>query len=205
MRFRLVPTDDRFFALFTEGAQNMTEAAGLLREFVGDLADGETRNAAIKVCERRGDELTRSILQRLSSTFVTPFDREDIHALAEAIDDVLDEIHAVADLLHLMAVRTPLPEVQEQAQILVQMAEQTVSLMERLESMKGVQPFLDAIDALESEGDGIYRRTVSHLFSGEFDALEVLRWKDIVNAMEQALNTVEDISDVVASIVLKHA
>lgn len=183
----------------------MSEAAKLLRDFVADLPDGERRNAAIKTCERHGDELTRNILQRLSTTFVTPFDREDINALDEAIDDVVDEIHAVADLMHLMGVREALPEVKEQTEILVKMAEQTVSLMGRLESMKGVQPFLDAIDSLESEGDGVYRRTVTRLFSGDFDALEVLRWKDIVNALEQALNTVEDISDVVESIVLKHA
>ena len=100
---------------------------------------------------------------------------------------------------------TALPELTEQADLLVQMADETEALIDRLESMKGVQPHLDAIDRLESEGDAIYRRILARLFSGEFEALEVLRWKDIVEALEGALNTLEDISDVVESIVLKHA
>ena len=89
--------------------------------------------------------------------------------------------------------------------LLVQMADETVGLVDRLESMKGVQPYLERIDRLESEGDAVYRRTVARLFSGEFEALDVLRWKDIVEAMEAALNTIEDISNVVEAIVLKHA
>lgn len=203
MRFRLVPTDDRFFDLFSDAAANAAESARRLRKI---LADGQERDYGLIIeCERRGDELTRTIVQRLNSTFVTPFDREDIHALAEELDDVVDDILEVSYRIQLSSIDEPLPELLQQADVLVQMTETTVELISRLPSMKGVQPFLDRVDALESEGDGMYRAALGRLFGGEFDGVEVVKWKDIIEAMEAALNTVEDISDVVESIVLKHA
>jgi uncharacterized protein Yka (UPF0111/DUF47 family) len=144
-------------------------------------------------------------VQRLNSTFVTPFDREDIHALAEELDDVVDDILEVSYRIQLSSIDEPLPELLQQADVLVQMTESTVELVSRLPSMKGVQPYLDTIDGLESEGDRVYRAALGRLFAGEFDGVEVVKWKDIIEAMEAALNTVEDISDVVESIVLKHA
>jgi len=203
MRFRLVPVDETFFALFADSAQNITTAARHLRDYVHAGATGG--NEAIVQCERRGDELVKSILQRLDSSFVTPFDREDIHALAEELDDVVDDILAVAALLQLVGVHEMLPEMKEQADLLVQMADQNEEMISRLERMREIRPFIDAIDKLETEGDRLYRRTIARLFSGEFEALEVVRWKDIIQAMEAALNTVEDISNIVESIVLKHA
>jgi predicted phosphate transport protein (TIGR00153 family) len=203
MRFRLVPTDDRFFDLFDDAAANAAECARRLRKI---LADGQDRDYGLIIeCERRGDELTKSIVQRLNSTFVTPFDREDIHALAEELDDVVDDILEVSYRIQLSSINEPLPELLQQADVLVQMTESTVELVSRLSSMKGVQPYLDTIDRLESEGDGVYRAALGRLFGGEFDGVEVVKWKDIIEAMEAALNTVEDISDVVESIVLKHA
>jgi predicted phosphate transport protein (TIGR00153 family) len=203
VRFRLLPTDDKFFTLFDQAAANASECARRLRDTIAiDTPDG---HEAIKECERLGDEITRTILQRLNSTFVTPFDREDIHALAESFDDVVDDIQTVSQLMLLTHVSTSLPEMREQADLLVRMAEEAEALINRLESMKGCQPHLDAIDAQESEGDEVYRRILGRLYSGELDTLEVLRWKGIVEALEGALNTIEDISDVVESIVLKHA
>jgi hypothetical protein len=111
----------------------------------------------------------------------------------------------VSHRMQITGITSALPELKEQADLLVQCAEETRALLERLESMKGVQPHLDAIDRLESEGDAVHRRILARLFGGEFDALEVLRWKDVIESMERALNTLEDISDIVESIVLKHA
>ena len=205
-RFKLIPTDDRFFDLFSEAAENAAECGRRLRDLLAsDFTDLAEKHARIIECEQRGDALTRDIVRRLNSTFVTPFDREDIHALAEELDDVVDDMMAVSHRLQLASVQTPLPELRDQADVLVAMADETVALMQRLESMKNVQPHLDAIDRLETEGDTLYRRTLARLFSGEFDALDVLRWKDIVEALEAALNTLEDVSNVVESIVLKHA
>ena len=205
MRFKLVPTDDTFFDLFNSAAENVADSARRLRELLDNFADIEGGHRRIIECEQRGDELTTQILNRLNTSFITPFDREDVHALAEELDDVVDDDMQVSHRLQMTGVKEPLPELKQQAEILVQMADETVLLMARLKSMKNVQEHLDAIDRLESEGDAVYRALEKRLFSGEFDALDVLRYKDVVEAMENALNTLEDASNVVESIVVKFA
>ncbi len=203
MRFRLLPTDDRFFALFNDVAANVAECARRLRELL-DGADGGLD--AVVAAERRGDELIREILTRLNTSFVTPFDREDIHGLAEVLDDVVDDVMEVGYRLELgNRDVAEMPELKQQADILVQMADETVALVDRLGSMKGTAPYLDAIDRLESEGDRVYRQALARLYSGEVKAKQTLYWKDVVDAMEAALDALEDASDVVEGIVLKHA
>ena len=204
MRFRLVPTDDRFFDLFSASARNVLEGAQRLRDYV-DEPSSATSFELVQESERRGDQLTSDILHRLDTSFVTPFDREDIHQLAEELDDVMDDVYEVAALVQLLNIEESLPELIEQARLLVRMAEETVQLIDRLESMKDTKGLLDSIDKLESEGDAVHRRVVARLFSGEFASLDVIKWKDITAAMEDALNTLEDVSDVVESIVFKHA
>jgi predicted phosphate transport protein (TIGR00153 family) len=205
VRFKLVPTDDRFFDLFSRAAENVAESARRLQDLFAKFDDLPGRHQQIIECEQIGDGITDEILNRLNTTFVTPFDREDIHALAEELDDVVDDVMAVSHRLQLTGISTPLPESQRQAEILVKMADETVKLMARLKSMKNVQPHLEVIDELESEGDTLYRATQARLFSGEFEALDVMRYKDVVEAMEAALNALEDVSNVVESIVVKHA
>jgi predicted phosphate transport protein (TIGR00153 family) len=205
VRFRLVPVDDEFFVLFSASARNAAEAAGRLRDLVNDPGHIDQHLELVVDCERKGDAHVRSLLHRLSTSFVTPFDREDIHALAEVLDDVVDDILAVAGLLRMMRVGEILPELKEQAEILVAMADATADLIDKLEKMRDVRELLDRIDSLESEGDTVHHRAIARLFSGELEPLEVLKWKDIIEAMEATLNTLEDISDIVESIVLKHA
>ena len=205
LRFRLVPVDDEFFSLFSASARNTADAARRLRDLVNDPAHMDQHLEMVVDCERRGDVHVRSILHRLSTSFVTPFDREDIHALAEELDDVVDDILGVAGLLRMMKINDILPELKEQADVLVAMADQTADLIDRLEKMRDVRELLDSIDRLESDGDAIHHRAIARLFSGELETIEVLKWKDIIEAMEKVLNTLEDISDVVESIVLKHA
>ena len=204
-RFRLVPVDEGFFTLFSASARNVADAGRRLRDLVNATDASDTHFEEIVACEHLGDKHVSELLTRLSTSFVTPFDREDIHALTEELDDVVDDILAVASLIRLVKPATIIPERREQAEILVQMADQTADLIDKLESMKDVRGLLDSIDKLESQGDVIHHNVIARLFSGEMDALEVLKWKDIVEAMEAALNTLEDISDVVESIVLKHA
>ncbi len=203
MGFRLLPSDERFFELFAAAAVNVSDCAQRLRELLDSEGNGLE---AVIACERRGDELTREILHRLNTSFVTPFDREDIHALAEGLDDVVDDMLEVAYILDLgdRDVST-MPELKQQADILVQMANEVALIGGRLESMKGLAPHLDAIDRLESEGDQIYRNALRRLYSDEFKARVTMYWKDVVETMEAALDTIEDISDVVEAIVLKHA
>ena len=118
---------------------------------------------------------------------------------------VVDDIQAVSDLLVLHDVDEPLAEVREMADVLVKAAEANVALIGKLSRLRGIEPELEAVDRLESEADRIYRRTVAHLFSGDFNAFDVLRWKGIVEAIESAINGIERVSDVVAAIVIKHA
>jgi predicted phosphate transport protein (TIGR00153 family) len=205
VRFKLLPRDEGFFPLFDEAAGNVAECARRLHSLLTNLDDVEHHRNLVRECERRGDELTRSILRRLDSSFVTPFDREDIHALTEELDDVVDDMEAAADLLVLHRVGSALPEVVEVADVLVKAAETTVSLVAKLPRLRGLEPDLETIDQLESQADGLYRRSVARLFSGEFDAFDVLRWKDIIEAIEASVNAIENISDIVESIALKHA
>ncbi len=204
-RFRLVPTDERFFPLFDQAAANLAEGARLLRDLIDQFEDVHAKHARINECERKGDELTHTILARLNTSFVTPFDREDIHALTEQIDDVMDDIQAVSELLVLHDVDEPLDEVRELTDVLVKAAEANVALIAKLHKLRGIEPELQAIDRLESEADRIYRRSVAHLFSGDFNAFDVLRWKDIIEAIEGSVNGLENISDIVESIALKHS
>jgi predicted phosphate transport protein (TIGR00153 family) len=204
MRFRLVPTDDRFFALFLDGVRNLEQGAVALEDMAGDLSNRKTKRDAIHELERKGDRITRDTLSRLSHSFVTPFDREDIHAICEGIDDVLDEIFHVADLLFLLEIDHAIPEMVELCEILRKAAASTVALFERFESMKHLDGLLEEIDRLESEGDRVYRRAVARLFR-EGDPMTVLSWKDIIAAVETAVDSIEDVGNLVESVVVKHA
>jgi predicted phosphate transport protein (TIGR00153 family) len=204
MRFRLLPTDEGFFGLFDDAAANVAACAEALARVLNDPTDSASV-AAVIGGERRGDAITAQILKRLDTSFVTPFDREDIHALAEELDDVVDDMQTVAQRIELLSVRSTVPWLTRQGDLLVELAGEAVGLLGKLGSMKGLGPHLEAIDRLESRGDEVYNEAVAHLFSGEFEALDVLRWKDLVEAMEAAINTMEDIGDVVEAILLKHA
>jgi predicted phosphate transport protein (TIGR00153 family) len=171
-----------------------------LIESGGDL---EERFDAIKACERRGDELTREILGRLDASFVTPYDREDIHALAEELDDVVDDIFAAASLIELVGIADQPDELQELTDVLVTMTGEMVALIGSMRRGDGARHRLERIQYLERQGDLIFRRGMGGLFNGGFDALHVIKWKDIVEAIENALNSIENVSDVVESILVK--
>jgi predicted phosphate transport protein (TIGR00153 family) len=204
MKFRLLPTDEKFFELFQEGAANAALCARRLLELLDAPGDASLLQK-VTDCEKQGDVITGAVLDRLHTSFVTPFDREDIHRLAEEYDDCVDDMLAVAQRLALTKVAAIPDELHQQAQLVVQMADEAAELMARLESMQGMEPHLAAIDRLESEGDQVFNLGMARLFSGEFDTLDVIRWKDLIEAMEAAMNAIEDISDVVEGIVLKHS
>lgn len=204
MKFRLLPTDEKFFDLFQESAANAALCARRLVELFDSPGD-EAKLAEVQECERAGDVVTAAILERLQTSFVTPFDREDIHRLAEELDDCVDDMLAVAERFELTKTTQVPAELHEQGRILVLLADEAAELMARLESMKDLDPHLAAIDRLESEGDRMFNQALARLFSGEFEALDVIRWKDMIQAMEAAMNAIEDVSDVVEGIVLKHS
>jgi predicted phosphate transport protein (TIGR00153 family) len=202
-KLRLAPTDEGFFVLFENSAENARECAENFRKLLESSTDLEECFEAIKGCERRGDELTREILGRLDASFVTPYDREDIHALAEEVDDVVDDIFAAASLIELVGIEDQPEELPELTDVLVTMTGEMAALIGSMRRGDGARHRLERIEYLERQGDLIFRRGMGGLFNGGFDALHVIKWKDIVEATENAINSIENVSDVVESILVK--
>lgn len=205
MRFRLTPNTTEFYVLFSQAASNMRAGVLAFKDLVDDFTDIQTKHERVKACERKGDEYTRTVLHNLDSTFVTPFDREDIQALSEGLDNILDDVYHLSEVLVLIPLDGIRPELREQAAIMEKMADVTVEAVDRLHNMSGLRELLDRIDALETEGDTIYRKALVGLFSGTLDAIEVLKWKDIISAAEGAIDQIEDLGDAIGSILVKHA
>jgi predicted phosphate transport protein (TIGR00153 family) len=205
MKFRIVPTSREFFDDFSLAAQNLADCVDRFKDVLADTSDAERRHAAVKEVERAGDDLTSRILTRLDSTFITPFDPEDIQRLAQAIDDVVDDIYHVSEMVVLTHVTDLIPEVVEQVEVLTRMAAKIVELFDHFEDMRGLRPIITEVEQLESEGNRIYRRAVARLFSGEMQPLDVIRWKDIIESLEAVLDRVEDTTNIVTTIVVKHA
>jgi predicted phosphate transport protein (TIGR00153 family) len=203
--FRIVPTDDGFFELFHNAAVNARDCAVELSKLVSSTDLLEEHFEEIKAFERHGDDITVDLLRRLDASFVTPFDREDIHALAEEIDDVVDDLFAAASLIKLSSDDERPPELEELADVLVTMTDEMVNLLDCLQTKKGARHRLERIEHLERQGDAIYQRALGRLFSGQYEALDVIRWKDTAQSLEAAINAIEDVSDVVESILVKES
>lgn len=205
MRFRIVPTSREFFDDFSLAAQNLSDCVERFKDVLADTSKSAERHVAVKEVERVGDELTSRILTRLGSTFVTPFDPEDIQRLAQAIDDVVDDIYHVSEMVVLTNVTDLIPEVLEQVDVLTRMGKKVVELYEHFEDMRGLRPIIVEIEELEGEGNRIYRRAVARLFSGEMEPVDVIRWKDIIESLEAVLDRVEDMTNIVTTVVVKQA
>lgn len=205
MRLRLFPQDPAFFALFNKSADNAVEGAKLYLEMIQKYDEPKVSHKLIREREHRGDELTHEIIRNLNTTFVTPFDREDIHALATGLDDIMDYIEAAADAFILYGIETPTDTARDQAMILVRICETVSDGVRNLKKFKDLERYSAEISAIEHEGDQIYRRAVAALFNGDHKALEVLKWKEIYEQAEHAIDAAEKVSNTLESIVLKHA
>ena len=205
MAFQVIPRERAFFDLLERASDGVSRGAAELAALIDELPHGEDRWRTIQDLEHAGDALTHRIMALLANTFVTPMDRQDIHRLASWLDDVLDSQEAVSDLLILHGVAEPIPHLRQQADVLVRATTAVVDVMGSLRSYGANGRTWADITRLEREGDRIYRRGVAELFSGEYRAMDVLKWKDILHEMEQAIDRCEDIANTVESIVLKHA
>lgn len=205
MRIRLIPREERCFDLFVEDAANVLSAARHLEEMLRTYDTVDQRAKELFAMEHQGDEISHSIGRRLNTTFVTPFDREDIVALISGLDDVLDLIEEVADTFILYQVDAPTPASQQQARIIVRQCEAIHEAMQRLRSFKGLQQYLTEINRLENEGDRITRAAVAGLFSEKTRATDIIKWKDIYGLLEATIDKCEDVSDILETIVVKHA
>jgi len=205
MKFKIVPTSREFFDDFSLAAQNLSECVDRFTDVLADTSQASERHVAVKEVERAGDEYTARILTRLDTTFVTPFDPEDIQRLAQGIDDVVDDIYHVSEMVVLTNITDLIPEVTEQVEVLSKMASKVVELFDRFEDMRGLKPIIAEVEELESEGNRIYRRAVARLFSGEMGPVDMIRWKDIIESLEAVFDRVEDMTNIVTTIVVKQA
>lgn len=205
MRLKFRPVDSSFYDLFSEAAGHLVVGAQLLSEM---LADGTSRAEVaqrMREAEHAADETTHSIVRRVNSTFVTPFDREDIYSLASALDDVMDMMDEAVDLILLYEVTTLPPESTQQVEVLQRCAELTAAAMPSLESMSKLDEYWIEINRLENTGDKSYRRILANLFSGEHEALEVMKLKDIVESLEGAIDAFEKVANIVEQIAVKES
>jgi hypothetical protein len=209
MKLRIFPREESYFDLFNQVAANIVDAARLLLDMVEDFVDPDVKAKRLLDAEHEGDRLTHTIYLRLNSTFITPFDREDIHALAGELDDVLDAMEEAADMLVLHRVTEPLDAVVEQVRLIDKAAKATAEGLRNLRGLKHepLRAYLITINQLENDGDLLYRRATADLyaFKGADPVRDVLIWKDIVELLETALDNFEKVAHTVESVIIKHA
>ena len=204
MRLALVPRTTEFYDLFTRAGQNLLETARLAQRRFAEFPQGGSHDE-VKALENQGDDLTREIIELLNTQYVTPFDREDIYELAKAIDDVVDYIDNASDLLGLYKVESSMAPAVEQCRVLVSAAEHLANALSELRRLRRAEQHLVRVKELEDEGDSIVRKAIAALFDEGADPLTIIRWKDIFEALEDALDACETAANVVGNIVVKNA
>ncbi len=205
MALSFKPVDNVFYVLLTESATQLVEGAAILAEMLSDSADRPAIADRMRDAEHQADEITHQIAQRVNATFVTPFDREDIYALASGLDDVMDYMEEAVDMTVLYEVGALPAELAEQVDVLQRCAELTAESMPRLQSMKGLEEYWIEINRLENSGDKSYRRILAKLFSGQYEALDVLKLKDIVDSLEHAVDAFEKVANIIEQIHAKES
>lgn len=205
MAFKFRPVDGTFFESLTELAHQLEIGSDLLAQVLADEADRSAIAASLSEAETRADEIAHSIVRQVNQTFVTPIDREDIYALATGLDDVMDRMDEAADLILLYEVGQLPKEFAKQVALLQRCAELTSEAMPRLASRKDLADYWTEISRLESAGDKQYRRILAKLFDGRYEPLEVIKLKDIISAMESAIDGFESVAHTVEQIVVKES
>ena len=194
---RLIPQDGKFFDLFTADAENLAAAAGQLAEMLEKFDRLDQRVNSIQALEKRGDHIYQQIRDKLEAAFVTPFDREDIYELAARLDDVVDFIQAVAETVVIYDVAEPTVEARRLAQILAEQGDELNKAITSLRSRKGVVESLQRVHDLEHEADGLSRAAVGRLFKERQEPLEVIKWRDLYDALENGSDAAEDAAEAV--------
>ena len=206
MRLRLTPRDTSFFDLLAESAANLVTGANLLAELLG--ADRQARKAINKqltLAEHLGDEATHTIMHRLNKTFVTPFDRDDISSLASALDDCMDHMEEAGDLIVLYKLDELPARVSEQIQVLQRCAELTADAMPRLRSMADLAEFWVEVNRLENQADRAHRKLLAQMFDEISDPIQLMKLKEVVDRLEDAVDAFENVANTVETIALKES
>ncbi|HET9461723.1 MAG TPA: DUF47 family protein [Gaiellaceae bacterium] len=206
MRISLTPRTSEFYVLFAKAGENALETARLVERRFREYPSSGVTQEQIKAVETAGDGLTRDLINLLNTQYITPFDREDIYQLSTVIDDVVDYLEEASDLLGLYGVEMPTRHAVEQCGVIVRACQQLAIACDNLKGMRGVQQALVELKGLEDEGDRMLRDALASLFRGDgIDPLIVIRWKDIYEALERALDACETAANVIANIVVKNA
>ena len=206
MRLTLMPRSTQLYGLFTEAGRNVLEAARLAEQRFQEFPNPTVSGQKVKDLEHEGDRLTAEIYRLLNTQYVTPFARADVAILATAIDDVVDHSEHASDLLDLYPVKAPMDHARRQCRVLVGAAEHLADALAALRGFAGIAEHLAAVKRLEDEGDGIARDAIAGLFDDEAVAvLDVIRWMDIFEALEDAVDACDTAAHLVGNIVVKNA
>ena len=198
------PKEREFFDLFEEAGNNAVRAAELLEQMLDKWPDHGEALRDVVVCEQEGDRITHDIIQRLNQTFVTPFDREDIIDLASAMDNIVDFIEEIADFLGLFRIEAPTDQAQRMARVLHEATRQVNGAMPALRRLEDIRTFMVEVNRLENEGDRILREAVATLFDHGIDPMMVIRWKDIYERLEDAIDATEAAMNIMSGIIIKN-
>jgi predicted phosphate transport protein (TIGR00153 family) len=204
MGLRLFPKEESFFDLFNQAADNILQGARMLRDLLDDYRDVEPRAVAIKAVEDKGDSITHMIIDRLNRTFVTPLDREDIYDLAKQLDNVLDWIEAAAARMAVYQIPQPTGAAQEMGHIISNLGEALVAAIANLKKLDRLDGPLQEIHRLENLADTVQRIATAALFVGGQSAIDVIKWKEIYETLEEATDQGEDVANVLEGIRTKH-
>jgi len=203
---RLIPRETKFFRMFRDVSQNLTEGASLLHDILKNPQDLPVRINRLQEIEHRGDDMTHDIIRMLNQTFITPFDREDIHALTSSLDDVLDYVNSAATRMKLYRITTPPPAAADLAELIVKQSEElskAVSLLE--EEHQKVLDHCVVVNQLENEADRVSRQAIAELFEYEKDPIQLIKIKELYEVLETATDKAEDAANVLGAVVLKSA
>ena len=200
-----MPREREFYDLFEEAAANVVRAAAMLEEMLESWPEKSELTREILLAEQEGDRITHDIIQKLYSTFVTPIDREDILALASGLDDILDFTEEVADFLGLYRIEAPMDQAIEMSKVLHEAARQILAALPRLRTLQDLSHYVVEIHRLENDGDRLERMALAALFEGAVDPMVVIRWKDIFERLEEAIDATEHVADVLEGIVIKNS
>ena len=205
MAFRLIPREERFFEDFVAMAEQIHRGAGLLEQMLAPEQPLWDKADEIKEVEHKCDFLTHEVIQRLHKTFVTPLDREDIHALARSLDDVIDAIDDSAGVIRLYQISRVRPDARDLGRIIRASTEQVVVAMRALGTKQGISTAAVEINRLENEGDRAHQLALRRLFEEEKDPIQIIKWKEILDFLEEATDRCEDVANVLEGVVVKHA
>lgn len=202
---RLIPREKKFFRMFAEVSKNLTEGARILQEILSNQNGLTERISKLQEIEHRGDEMTHDIVRMLNQTFITPFDREDIHQLSSAFDDVLDFVNAAAVRMNLYRVSNPPPAAAQLAGLIVTQAEELSKCVSVLGETQKVLDYCVEVNRLENEADRVSRKAIAELFEHEKDPIQLIKLKELYEVLETATDKAEDAANVLETIALKSA